>query len=220
MRDWKKSASAESVHAMWHDPSTYDHLTMGPPYLPGQSVPSAQADEEGIHLIAKKASSIIMRDGAELGGILTTLRALAFIHQTAHWQTRGPSFYADHTLFERLYNDTLPLIDAVAERCVGSGGLSLVNPTLQASGVALTVERLAGPITDSVQSADDLVMLSLRAVEAFLVAFKFAYEQMEARGALTGGTDNLLQGVADKHEEFAYLLKQRIDGVRAASYRR
>jgi hypothetical protein len=32
---------------------------------------------------------------------------------------------------------------------------------------------------------------------------------LEQKGQLSNGTDNLLQGVADKHEEFVYLLKQR-----------
>jgi hypothetical protein len=39
--------------------------------------------------------------------------------------------------------------------------------------------------------------------------FDKVYKLLESKGQLSSGTDNLLQGIADKHEEFVYLLKQR-----------
>lgn len=50
---------------------------------------------------------------------IASLKALALIHQHSHWTAKGVTFYGDHLLFERLYNDTLELLDEAAEKFVG-----------------------------------------------------------------------------------------------------
>jgi len=238
---------ADSIYAVWHDPTTYDHLKMGPPYLPGphdskaqgrpkeaSEVPDSDSLAEVRALVAKEAANedvanVLMhflldygdQSMAELAALLTYLRALGFIHQTHHWQTRGGSFYADHLLFDRLYNETLPLIDKLAERAVGAGTPLLVNPVIQSTHQLLIIKDLynAAPMQ---ADPDQCVLISLKGVLRFLVLLRVAYELLEKKGLLSHGIDNLLQDVADQSEGFVYLLKQRtgiagLKGVKTAS---
>lgn len=143
--------------------------------------------------------------------ILVYLRALAIIHQAHHWQTRGPQFYADHELFDRLYNDVVGEIDSVAERIVGSGGQGLVNPVDQSKNVAALVELLYQEALPSpVETPADYVEVSKNAEIKFLYLVNLLAEKLKQVGDLTRGTDNLLAGVEDKHEEHVYLLTQRV----------
>ena len=228
---------ADSIYAVWHDPTTYDHLKMGPPYLPGpesrkalgrqkeaSAIPDSDSLAEVRALVSKEAANedvanvlghFLLDYGqesmAELAALLTYLRALAFVHQTHHWQTRGPTFFADHQLFDRLYNDTLPMIDKIAERCVGAGSPSLVNPVIQSTHQLLIIKDLynAAPMQ---AETEQCVLISFKGVLRFLVLLRIAYGLLEKKGMLSHGIDNLVQDIADKSEEFVYLLKQRAGG--------
>lgn len=232
MRDWKKNASSDSVYAMWHDPSTYDPMHMGPPYLPGQAVRTAgtakeasvdalgvrelvaaeksAADGELSALLSHFVTDFQDQSMAELSALLVYMRSLSFLHWTHHWQTRGPAFYADHQLFERLYSETTPMIDKIAERAVGAGSPVLVNPVFQAAHSAAIIKSLYNGVPLE-PGPEQLVLLSLKGVLRFLILLQMVYEALEQKGLLktSPGTDNLIQDVADQHEGFAYLLKQR-----------
>jgi DNA-binding ferritin-like protein len=233
MSDRKKTASPESAYATWHDPSTYDHMRMGPPYLPGQQVRKAgvskqaaseigaevremvaaekqAADEELVGLLGHFQNDYQDAPFAELAALLSFLRALLVVHQTHHWQSQGSNSYGDHLLFDRLYNETLPLVDSLAERTVGAGSTILVNPIIQSAHTAAIIKSVynGAPIDPG---PDALPLLSLKGVLRFLLLLRMVYEALETKGLLpaASGTANLLQGIADQHESFAYLLKQR-----------
>jgi len=150
----------------------------------------------------------------ELGALVAVLRTASMVHQSHHWQTSGPSYYGDHLLFERLYNDSQPFIDQVAERTIGSGGSpDLLCPKVQA--------ELLDKITDqcpSVSNAASMVNCSLGIERYVLNCVNDTRVALENKGQLSNGTDNLLQGIADKHEQFIYLLQQR-QQARVASYK-
>ena len=181
---------AGSIWSIWHDPTAYDHMRVGPPYLPGAKQ-------------AKTATAI-----SELGALLACLRAASQLHQSNHWRTQGKSFYGDHLLFERVYNESLPFIDQIAERAVGQGASMAVSPLIQAQQIL----GWCGRFVEGQQISDDAeacVATSLNAERAAVRCIDVVYKQLESKGQLSSGTDNLLQGVADKHEEFVYLLQQR-----------
>lgn len=144
----------------------------------------------------------------ELAALLAILRAEAWIHQAHHWQTRGCSYYGDHLLFERLYNDTNAFVDGLAEKTVGTGHHTLVNPVFQGQHMLSVLQALYAGAPPN-PSAEEYAMLSLRTVYRFLAVERLVYEALKAKGQLSHGIDNMLQGIADKHEEFVYLLKQR-----------
>jgi len=138
-----------------------------------------------------------------LASVAVTLRAVYLMHQAAHWQTKGPSFVGDHKLFGDLYDATLDEIDMVSERAVGLGDPLLVCP-LKTTQLALELLEAFGRECD-VPDADKLVQLSLEAERGLLQVIASAM-----KGDMTDGAQNLLQGVADKHETHVYLLQQRL----------
>ena len=229
----------ESIQACWHDPTMYNHLKHGPPYLPENTIKVASKVDERVvkaavdPLVEKTSADALVTLGviishikadfgpapmSDLAVLLAFLRAENLVHQAHHWQTSGPTFYADHLLFDRLYSDGVSDIDKLAERMVGSGDAILAHPVLHAKHVSAIVQSFydGAPVAPN---PSELPLISLRAVLRVLVVFKMLYKLLEAEGRLSGGTDNLLQGIEDKHEESVYLLKQR-STQRTASYSR
>lgn len=230
---------AESVYAMWHDPTTYDPIRHGPPYLPDMKGKTASfSDRKAVRSVVRGCVQKMSVDEiteinaildqvkadfgptpmSELATLLAFITAESTIHQAHHWQTRGESFYADHELFSRIYGDVYVMIDGLAERMVGSGHYILAHPILLAKHCSMVVQsfyRDAG----ANPSADMYPLFSLRACLRTLVALKTVYAALEEKGQLSHGIDNLLQGYADKHEDHVYLLKQRLQS-KTASYDR
>lgn len=201
-----------STHAIWVDPLAFDSLENGPPYLPERSgVRMASGDQVFVQVCSRFEGQPL----AELGALVAILRAASIVHQSHHWQTRGGNFYGDHQMFERIYNDSLGFIDQVAERAVGAGSRDLVCPKTQAAILPALINHWCR--TPGEPTSFDMVFVSLGVERCVLDCLKAARASLEAKGQLTDGTDNLLQGVADKHEEFLYLLQQR-QGGRTASY--
>lgn len=197
----------EGPEVVWHDPTKYDPARHGPPYLPVRLASDAKAVARKVassHVDARVARRII-GSTTPLGAVLTVLRTAAFLHQTHHWQTSGPSYYGDHLLFDRLYKDSQPYIDQVAERAVGLGSAALVAPARQAQQITHIVGMVASPTT----GAGSLVDASLKVESLVLSVVDEALSVLTASDSLTPGVDNLLQGVADLHETFVYLLQQR-----------
>lgn len=194
----------ESLQVVWHDPTQYDPNRHAPPYMPKMA-----SDQKALvrSLVASISPKVIQKLAAGYGpmsALLGMLRAASFLHQTHHWQTRGKSFFADHLLFERLYNESQPFIDQVAERAVGSEDESQVSAIDQANYVAELVGLMAGASTP-----EDFVQSSLRMELAVVASIGHSHFLLKSEGKLSNGTDNLLQGTADLHETFVYLLKQR-----------
>jgi hypothetical protein len=218
---------AESIYALWHDPLTYDHMRHGPPYLPEMSVRMASLpptvrvgvdqESDALHQTWQKIlDSVGNAPMCELAILLAFLKAEAWVHQAHHWQTRGCSYYGDHLLFERLYNDANGMVDGLAEKAVGTGSRMLVQPVEQAESMLAVVRCLCGD-GPADPSAEEFGWISLRAVLRFLAVERMVYESLESKGQLSHGIDNMLQGIADKHEEFVYLLKQRTSSKTAST---
>jgi len=143
----------------------------------------------------------------QLSVVLAGLRFLAMLHQTHHWISRGDTYYGDHLLFERLYNETVDEIDSVAEKSIGLGGEQNVNLQTQIRQIARLVTIASDAQT--IPNANDLARISLAAEKAFLTTLDTMLDSMKQTGCSTNGVDNLLQGIADVHETHVYLLKRR-----------
>lgn len=148
---------------------------------------------------------------AELTGLLTAAQMLYVLHQTHHWQAKGDSFYGDHLLFERLYNDVLGDVDPLAEKAVGLGGVETVMlmPRMQGVNFLLGCTEPHNVMPQSTQ----LVERSLAAEIMFLSMCAMASFSLKAKGQLSAGLDNLLAGIQDKAEGRVYLLRQRLSNA-------
>jgi starvation-inducible DNA-binding protein len=139
----------------------------------------------------------------ELAVLLSATRALAQLHQTHHWQAGGETYYGDHLLFDRLYSDVNEEIDQIAERLVGVASPDLVD----VGTVAAQVERVLREAFRT--DGKDPVAASLAAEELYLDLLGSVSTSLDEQDLLSYGTDDLLAGIADKHEEHVYLLKRR-----------
>jgi DNA-binding ferritin-like protein len=201
----------ESLEAVWHDPTSYDALKHGPSYMPksaSQVVTASQKAEArkvAVQQVNPKVAHSLFPELPPLPALLALLRASSMIHQTHHWQTNGGHYYADHLLFERLYDESQDFIDQVAERAVGTSVPGVVDVHAQAKVIEFIVGHLCNGSTDP----DEMVNISLRTESLLVQAVDLTIQKLEADGELSNGTDNLLQGISDLHEGFIYLLKQR-----------
>jgi len=146
----------------------------------------------------------------ELSVLLTWLRALYFTHQTHHWISKGDSFFGNHLLFQRIYEEVLPEIDAVAEKSVGLGDENNVNLHKQLE-TALEIV-FSNSSVNVIPSPDDLAKKSLKLELEFLCVCEVLRKSMKANGTLTTGIDNLVAGIADVHESHCYLLQRVCKG--------
>lgn len=143
----------------------------------------------------------------ELSVVLVWIEYLSKLHQTHHWQAKGDSFYGDHQLFEKLYNETSLEVDRVAEHAVGLGSVANVDLNVRVAQVSELAARFGQ--TQTIPHSSELARRSLVAELAFLKIMVLAADSLDQRGALTRGLDNMLAGIEDVHERHCYLLKQR-----------
>ena len=218
----------QSVQVVWHDPTKYNVQKHGPSFMPKL----ARAQKAEVRAFVQRQAAFYdtapLRQNPQdtpLAMVVQFLRALAHLHQSHHWQTHGMAFYADHKLFEQLYNESLEFIDQVAERAVGLDGPATVDPFLQAYGVFTIVSLICGhtkgdsmPTSLEVATPDLMIQRSLRGEVILLNLVTKMLSELRVSGELSPGTSNLLEGLADKHEGFVYLLKQRSEAGHAQRY--
>ena len=135
-----------------------------------------------------------------LQNLLAALRGAHWSHWTSHWQTIGPEFYGDHLLLQRLY-EAIPLeIDNLAEKLVGYYGADAVEPICQAH---IMIEFL------KFQEEKDPLVRALHVEEFLLAFFNDVFKLLESQNELSLGMNDFLAGIANSHETFVYLLRQR-----------
>jgi DNA-binding ferritin-like protein len=168
-------------------------------------------------LVVTEPNQEIMLDNmmAEWGGLpysqlsvlLVYLKFLSAVHQNHHWTCMGDPFYGDHLLFSKLYEAVDGEVDPVAEKAIGLGCTSNVNPQLMHSQILKLLTGVGSAST--IPQSSDLARNSLMVELNFLKVVSSCRSSLEESGLLTNGVDNMLQDIADKHEGHVYLLKQR-----------
>lgn len=144
---------------------------------------------------------------AELSVLLVNLRYLQTMHQTHHWVARGDSFYGDHLLFERLYNDATEEVDSLAEKLVGLGTEKNVDLYMQMKQLGKLISSRYGQI--AIPNPFELLQFSLEGERDFVKMVLQVRDMLDSNGQLSYGLDNHLAGLADAHESHIYLLRQR-----------
>jgi starvation-inducible DNA-binding protein len=140
------------------------------------------------------------KDSTTLNDLLANLRALAMHYQHAHWQSKGPNYYGDHLLFERLYGSLDGDIDSLAEKIVGYYGPDALSFAGQMDLVCKSAKTQAG---------SDFVSALLKSEEALQAKVKQIFDTMEKSGKLPLGLNDYLAALANSRDTAVYLLKQR-----------
>lgn len=134
--------------------------------------------------------------------ILGFLKALQFHHQAAHWKVTGESFYSDHLLFERLYENLNDDIDTLAEKIISFFGEQAIDPLVLIKLSHYFVHKAYQEEPECIISRSLLMEENLQEI---LEDFYSATEE-----ALSMGLDDFIMSLAGEHEEHIYLLRQRL----------
>ena len=135
-------------------------------------------------------------------------RMISLMYQHIHWITRGTAFYADHLLYERLYNKVSEEIDTVAEKAVGLSGEESVCP-MQTTRLALSLMESLFPEFNIMCDPHELVECLIIMETEFINQSNSLYEKLEREDQMTLGLDDMISSLHSSHEENLYLLKQR-----------
>ena len=127
----------------------------------------------------------------------------------AHNITKGPGFAGDHVeLYGKIYTEVQDSIDTVIEKGVGVyQDESIACPIKITNDALLILEEWESP---SQQAAERIADLALEYTKQLVQVGEGTAKLLEDMGVLSYGTDNLLAGLVDTHENYAYLLQQRV----------
>jgi DNA-binding ferritin-like protein len=133
-----------------------------------------------------------------LHNVFSDLYALYVLSQSAHWCAKGEMYYGDHLLFQRMYETIATEIDLVAEKMLGTGEKdNLLTPKSIIIGAAKSITMMTnGSDASALMIAETKFLTNLVSVLS--------------DASLSEGVKNMLQGIADKHEEHVYLLSRRL----------
>jgi len=133
--------------------------------------------------------------------LLALMRSMHWQYWTAHWQTKGPSFFGDHGFFGDAYVAMVEEIDGLAEKTVAKFGIEAVDSIDSVARTHKVLEKF---------SEKDLFRKALMMEETFCGMLVVVRDALKSSGDLSLGWDNFLQGLCDRHEGNVYKLQQRL----------
>jgi DNA-binding ferritin-like protein len=129
------------------------------------------------------------------------LASMYALNQENHWLTKG---YANHLLFQRIYEGVNKMLDEAAEKAVG-----LFDTLKHQSLVSSMVEKFKAKY-EGEESPLCCLKSSLSAELAFQKFAKQVYESIKEQGAMTLGLDDMIMAHCSQSELHVYLLKQSL----------
>lgn len=140
----------------------------------------------------------------ELVHALATLRLAYIAHQQSHWESRGKNFYADHLMFQRMYESAATDTDMLAEKIAGVFDWTIISVRSQLNSFTSCVGCIG-----AIDSQDHLAR-AVMVEEHALDAIDDLYDALDDAEEKTLGLDDLLPQLASNRETNLYLLKQRL----------
>jgi len=136
------------------------------------------------------------------------LRAYHLWMHGAHNVVKGPSFAGDHVeLYGKIYNEVQDAIDGVIEKGVGVyQDESIACPIRITEDAMLMLNEWESP---SEQASERIATLALEYTKQLVNIGEGTARALEDLDSLTYGMDNMMAGLVDIHENYAYLLQQR-----------
>lgn len=139
-----------------------------------------------------------------LSHMLGILRAASILHQSSHWQVKGPMFYGDHEMLKRIYDSLGDEIDTLGEKIVQLFGSISVDPCQQGEIILEHIQEIEK------QSMGDPLARALLVEKDLQETFEKAYDHLKESGKISLGLDDFIMSVANNHETNIYLLQQRL----------
>lgn len=137
------------------------------------------------------------------------LRAYHLWMHGAHNVVKGPSFAGDHVeLYGKIYNEVQDAIDGVIEKGIGVYQDESIACPIRITGDAmLMLNEWESP---SEQAAERIATLALEYTKNLVSIGEGTARTLEDLDSLTYGMDNMMAGLVDTHENYVYLLQQRV----------
>ena len=137
------------------------------------------------------------------------VRAFHLWFHAAHTLTKGTGFAGDHaSLYGPIYVEVQDVIDRIIEKGIGVfDDESLGCPKRITSDALIILDEWESPVDQSPQRIADLALEYALQLVKLDERVAHALEEM---GALSFGLENLLAELADTHEGYVYLLRQRV----------
>jgi starvation-inducible DNA-binding protein len=120
-----------------------------------------------------------------------------------HWNVTGQQFFMLHELFEKLYREVADVGDALAERALALGALPMRTLEEQLSIARLKEDRTTPDSRNMVRS----VLVDLELLNASLRDLA-----RQAQRDADVATTNLADGIADRNEKTAWMLRACLKG--------
>lgn len=135
------------------------------------------------------------------------MRAIHLWFHGAHHLTRGTSFSGDHSfLYDKVYTEVNESIDGVIEKGIGLCGPEVACPCHIVTGAAQILGTYPSP---SKLSATGIAAAGMCIIKDFINFLEKMNAELDQCGALTLGLSDELAAIANVHEGYYYLLKQR-----------
>ena len=146
---------------------------------------------------------------ALMAGLLGALRAYHLWFHAAHNLTKGSGFAGDHVdLYGKIYVDSVELLDAAIEKGIGVfNDEELGCPNMLTKLALQVLDGWTSPVN---QSADEIATNALTYSTDMVSLIDEIAKSLEDLGALTYGLDDFLASAASTHENYVYLLRQRV----------
>lgn len=141
---------------------------------------------------------------AELLALLFSIKNYAW---TAHWNAKGPTFYGDHLLLQRIYEKMDKSIDALGERMLAYTGQPVNYPHLTQEMARLSSQLMSPGDMSCFVPLALLVKAAQQQSDRLRVGLADKFDGMSV-----AGLDNYLTDLNDRLDTFGYLLKQRTRG--------
>lgn len=143
---------------------------------------------------------------AALNQVLADTATLRDMYKKHHWQVGGSTFYQLHLLFDKHYEEQSTLVDAIAERIMSLGGVSIA--------MAHDVAEMTG-IERPPRGREDVPTQISRLLEAHEIILGFA--RKAAREASENGDDGtndlLVSDLIRAHEMQAWFLSEHLANI-------
>jgi len=130
---------------------------------------------------------------------LAMQRTMYIVFQHSHWKCKNPVFYANHLLFDRIYNESKDLVDDTAEKIIGVFGNDSLKHEEQTKIIASLSEKYI---------SEDHLKNSIEISKDFLKIAEDVYSKLKESGDITLGIDDMIMSQCNSVEKFIYLLNQ------------
>jgi starvation-inducible DNA-binding protein len=168
-----------------------------------QHAPEMQPYGHTIRMPIALSANVCKESVENLNQLLADTITLRDLYKKHHWQVAGPTFYQLHLLFDKHYTEQNELVDAIAERILVLGGVSIA----MAPDVAETTLIPRPP-----KGREEVPVQISRLLHAHEIVLKEArtMARLAANSGDDGSNDLIVSGIIRRNELQAWFVAEHV----------